>query len=51
MVTEWRARLHPDNLDYILRNHPGALEGLRVLSALSMADRRAWVARSCGGVA
>ena len=50
MITEWRAGLHPENRDYILRNHPAALDGLRRLMALSAAERQAWVARICEDV-
>jgi Ser/Thr protein kinase RdoA (MazF antagonist) len=32
IITEWRAGLHPENRDYILRNHPIALSGLMRLA-------------------
>ncbi|WP_195909676.1 phosphotransferase [Rhizobium tubonense] len=32
IITEWRATLHRENRDYILRNHPVALAGLRRLA-------------------
>jgi Ser/Thr protein kinase RdoA (MazF antagonist) len=31
-ITEWRAATRPDNRDYILRNHPVALAGLKLLA-------------------
>jgi Ser/Thr protein kinase RdoA (MazF antagonist) len=32
LIASWRARLHPENRDYILRNAPSALLGLAVLT-------------------
>lgn len=31
LIPEWRAELYPENRDYILRNHPAALAGLKRL--------------------
>jgi hydroxylysine kinase len=38
VITEWRSRRHPDNSDYILRNHPIALAGLATLARYSDSD-------------
>jgi hydroxylysine kinase len=38
VITEWRAERHPDNRDYILRNHPIALAGLTMLANYSDSD-------------
>lgn len=32
VIPEWRAELYPENRDYILRNHPAALAGLKRLA-------------------
>lgn len=32
VISEWRAQAHPENRDYILRNHPAALAGLSAIS-------------------
>ena len=37
-ITAWRARLYPDNTDYILRNAPAALVGLEQLLGLPQAE-------------
>jgi Ser/Thr protein kinase RdoA (MazF antagonist) len=34
LISEWRASLHPENADYILRNHPSAARGLARLAEL-----------------
>ena len=34
-ISTWRAKRHPDNREYILRNRPAALRGLRQLLPLS----------------
>ena len=31
LITEWRARSHPDNAAYILRHNPAARRGLVLL--------------------
>jgi len=33
LITEWRAREHPENSEYILRNNPSAWAGLQCLEA------------------
>ena len=38
IITEWRASLHPENREYILRNHPIALSGLVCLAGYSDED-------------
>ena len=38
VISEWRAEAHPDNRDYILRNHPLALAGLTALSDYTDSD-------------
>lgn len=38
LITEWRARLHPDNAAYILRNNPVSWQGLRRLDSLGEAE-------------
>ncbi|MEX3845489.1 phosphotransferase [Paraburkholderia sp. BR10882] len=37
-ITGWRAALHPENRDYILRNNPLSWDGLTRLESLSQAD-------------
>ncbi|MBY5361822.1 phosphotransferase [Rhizobium leguminosarum] len=47
IITEWRAASRPDNRDYILRNHPSALEGLQRLSKLTDPELRRILSPSC----
>lgn len=47
-ITEWRAKLHPENRNYILRNNPAAWLGLRRLSTVSVEDARVYFKRACG---
>jgi Ser/Thr protein kinase RdoA (MazF antagonist) len=49
-ITEWRAKLHPENRNYILRNNPAAWLGLRRLSAVSVEEARARFLCACGMV-
>ncbi|MCB8881305.1 phosphotransferase [Acidisoma cellulosilytica] len=37
-ITGWRAEMHPENRDYILRNSPGAWRALHQLSRISPAE-------------
>ncbi|HTH99338.1 MAG TPA: phosphotransferase [Acidisoma sp.] len=37
-ITGWRAEMHPENRDYILRNSPGAWRALHQLSRVSPAE-------------
>lgn len=46
-ITESRARAHPENARYILRNNPSAWRGLRRLTALSRDALRASVHEIC----
>lgn len=48
IITEWRAGLHPENRDYILRNHPIALAGLNRLADDSDADLGAFFRQKIG---
>lgn len=47
-ITEWRAKLHPENRNYILRNNPAAWFGLRRLSTVSVEEARARFQGVCG---
>lgn len=47
-ITEWRARLYPDNRAYIMRNHPRAAEGLRSFAAIDREAARRAFRRACG---
>lgn len=47
-ITEWRATLHPENRNYILRNNPAAWLGLRRLSAVSVEEARLRFLGACG---
>jgi hydroxylysine kinase len=38
LITESRAKRHPENRDYILKNHPAAVLGLRRLQEITRAD-------------
>lgn len=49
-ITEWRAKLHPANRNYILRNNPAAWQGLRRLSNVSVEEARGCFLRACGMV-
>lgn len=48
IITEWRAGLHPENRDYILRNHPIAVSGLMRLADFSDADLAALFQQKIG---
>ena len=47
-ITEWRARLHPDNATYILRNHARAGAALDSLDRIGPAAGIARLRRACG---
>jgi hydroxylysine kinase len=38
LITESRAKLHPENRDYILKNHPAAVLGLKRLQEIARED-------------
>lgn len=46
-ITGWRARLHPANAGYILRNAAGARAGLERLAAVPVADQAALLRAAC----
>ncbi|SHM58290.1 phosphotransferase [Phytopseudomonas punonensis] len=48
-ITAWRASLHPENRDYILRNVPQASASLRGLAAISSDTTRARIHQACRG--
>lgn len=48
-ITERRAALHPDNRDYILRNHPGALEAIRRLAKIDRQEAAQAFFKACPG--
>jgi hydroxylysine kinase len=47
-ITEWRARLYPENRAYIKRNHPRAAEGLRSFAAIDRAQAQRIFRQACG---
>lgn len=47
-ITEWRARLYPENRAYIMRNHPRAAEGLRAFAAIERDAAREFFRQACG---
>ncbi|WP_206151260.1 phosphotransferase [Starkeya sp. ORNL1] len=47
-ITEWRARLYPENRAYIMRNHPRAAEGLRAFAAIDRDAARRVFRQACG---
>lgn len=46
-INSWRAELHPDNRQYILRNTQRAWANLKALSALSRAETEDRIASAC----
>jgi len=48
-ITGWRARRHPGNAAYILRNAPSAFAGLEALAALDRGEAAARFTALCGG--
>ena len=46
-ITAWRASLHPENRDYILRNARQARASLQGLAGLSRSEARERIARAC----
>ncbi|WP_070887578.1 phosphotransferase [Pseudomonas argentinensis] len=48
-ITAWRASLHPQNRDYILRNVPQASASLRGLAAIEPAVVRQRIQQACRG--
>jgi Ser/Thr protein kinase RdoA (MazF antagonist) len=49
LISEWRAALYPENAEYILRNHPAAVQGLANLAALGREAFDAAVRQACQG--
>lgn len=49
-ITAWRASLHPENRDYILRNVPQASASLRGLAAIEPGRVRQRIHQACRGV-
>lgn len=47
-ITEWRARLHPDNATYILRNHARAAVALDSLDRIGAVAGTSRLRRACG---
>ncbi len=47
-ITEWRARLYPENRAYIMRNHPRAAEGLKSFAAIDRALAQKVFRQACG---
>ncbi|WP_338509164.1 hypothetical protein [Pseudomonas poae] len=43
LITEWRAREHPENSEYILRNNPSAWAGLRRLEAFGTGQAQIFI--------
>jgi hydroxylysine kinase len=48
-ITNWRASMHPENRDYILRNHDSVLWGLRKLTAMGEGRAREQLIDACSG--
>jgi hydroxylysine kinase len=48
LITAWRAALHPDNSQYILRNAPGAWQGLERFGTLPRREVRHILRAACG---
>ena len=46
-ITEWRARLYPDNRAYIMRNHPRAADGLRSFATIDRTEAQRAFRRAC----
>jgi hydroxylysine kinase len=46
-ITEWRARLYPENRAYIMRNHPRAAEGLKSFAAIDRAHAQRVFRQAC----
>lgn len=47
LITETRAKTHPDNRAYLLRNHPLAVAGLRRMTTLSRSQAKAVFSAVC----
>ena len=47
-ITAWRATLHPENSQYILRNAPSAWHGLQRLTALPRREAQHTLRAACG---
>ncbi|WP_339530545.1 phosphotransferase [Pseudomonas mucidolens] len=43
LITEWRAREHPENSEYILRNNPSAWTGLQRLEAFGLGPAQTFI--------
>lgn len=48
-ITNWRAAMHPENRDYILRNQDSTLWGLRKLAALGESRALEQLRHACSG--
>ncbi len=48
LITEWRVKHHPDNREYILKNHPAASAGLAGLAALPRDAIQSAFRAACG---
>jgi hydroxylysine kinase len=48
LISGWRAAVHPENRDYILRNEPRARRGLEALDRLSSDEAAEILRRACG---
>ena len=46
-ITEWRARLYPENRAYIMRNHPRAADGLRSFATIDRTEAQRAFRRAC----
>ena len=47
VISSWRALRHPENREYILRNHAGAAARLRRVAGLSRDEARKQIRRAC----
>jgi Ser/Thr protein kinase RdoA (MazF antagonist) len=47
-ITEWRARLYPENRAYIMRNHSRAAEGLKSFAAIDRTHAQRVFRQACG---
>lgn len=48
LITDWRARRHPENAAYITKNRPSAIAGLTSLSRISREEAQGQVRRALG---
>lgn len=47
LITSWRSTMFPDNREYIMRNNPSALEGLRILQAAGRQSVQRTLSAAC----